>query len=42
VNLTDLSGDLDTTKITLADSPTVGSLYWTDVQISADLNIYGH
>jgi uncharacterized protein DUF6160 len=42
VNLTDLSGDLDTTNITLADSPTVGSLYWTDVQISADLNIYGH
>lgn len=42
VNLTDLSGDLDTTNITLADSPTVGNIYWTDVQISADLNIYGH
>jgi hypothetical protein len=42
VNLTDLSGDLDTTNITFADGPTIGSVYWTDVQISADLNIYGH
>ena len=42
VNLTDLSGDLDTTNITFADSPTIGNVYWTDVQISADLNIYGH
>ncbi len=42
VNLTDLSGDLDTTNITFADGPSIGSVYWTDVQISADLNIYGH
>lgn len=42
VNLTDLSGDLDTTNITFADGPTIGNVYWTDVQISADMNIYGH
>ena len=42
VNLTDLSGDLDTTSITFADGPAIGSVYWTDVQISADLNVYGH
>ena len=42
VNLTDLSGDLDTTNVTLAGGPSIGHVYWTDVQIRADLNIYGH
>ncbi len=42
VNLTDLSGDLDTTNIAFGNAPSVGDVYWTDVQITADLNIYGH
>ncbi|MDI9244825.1 DUF6160 family protein [Marinobacter sp. CHS3-4] len=42
VNLTDLSGDLDTTNITFAGGASIGDVYWTDVQVSADLNIYGH
>lgn len=42
VNLTDLSADIDTTNITFAGGPSIGSVYWTDVKIRADLNIYGH
>ena len=41
VNLTDLSGDLDTTNITFADGKT-DNVYWADLQISVDLKIYEH
>lgn len=42
VNLTDFSGDMDTTNIAFNNGPSIGSVYWTDVQIQADLDIYGH
>ena len=42
VNITDFSGDIDTTNIAFANDRSIGSVYWTDVQIQADLDIYGH
>ncbi|MFE8073445.1 DUF6160 family protein [Marinobacteraceae bacterium S3BR75-40.1] len=41
-NLTDASGDMDFTNITLGSAPSIGHVYLTDVSMQADLNVYGH
>lgn len=35
-------GDMDMTNITLGDAPTIGSLYITDMKVSANMVVYGH
>jgi len=42
VNVTDFSGDLDLTSITFGTSPSIGSLYMTDLTITANMDVYGH
>ncbi len=41
-NLTDASGDMDFTNITLGNAPAIGNVYLTDLSMRADLNVYGH
>ena len=42
VNLTDFSGDMDWTDVHFGQSPAIGDIYWTDLQVQANLKIYGH
>ncbi len=42
INLTDASGDIDLTNITLGNAPAIGNVYLTDLSMQANLNIYGH
>ncbi|WP_150913320.1 DUF6160 family protein [Marinobacter halotolerans] len=42
VNVQDFSGDLDLTSITMGNGVSIGSVYMTDLAITADMTIYGH
>jgi hypothetical protein len=43
VNLTDFSGDMDWTDVTFGEvRPSIGDVYWTDLQVQAELKVYGH
>ncbi len=42
VEVTDFSGDLDLTNITFGASPSIGSVYMTDLAVTANMDIYGH
>tara|TARA_R100000322_G_scaffold126530_1_gene83090 strand:- start:1026 stop:2009 length:984 start_codon:yes stop_codon:yes gene_type:complete len=42
VNVQDFSGDLDLTNITMGNGASIGSLYMTDVAVTAETVIYGH
>ena len=42
VNLTDASGDIDLTNITLGNTPAIGNVYLTDLSLQAKMDIYGH
>jgi Family of unknown function (DUF6160) len=42
VNIQDFSGDLDLTSITMGNGVSIGSVYMTDLAITADMTIYGH
>ncbi|TGN41571.1 DUF6160 family protein [Marinobacter confluentis] len=42
VNVTDFSGDLDLTNITFGTSPSIGSVYMTDLAVTATMDVYGH
>ncbi|MAL96931.1 DUF6160 family protein [Hydrocarboniclastica marina] len=43
VNLTDFSTDMDWMNVGWGNNmPTIGNIYWTDLQVQADLTIYGH
>lgn len=43
-NVKNFSGDLDLTDIRMGDAanPSIGSLYMTDLVVSADMTVYGH
>jgi hypothetical protein len=38
----DFSGDLDLTNITMGNGESIGSIYMTDLAVTADMTIYGH
>lgn len=42
VNVQDFSGDLDLTNITMGNGASIGSLYMTDVAVTAETVVYGH
>ncbi|QCF26228.1 DUF6160 family protein [Hydrocarboniclastica marina] len=42
VNVQDFSGDLDLTNITMGNDKSIGSLYMTDLSVTAETVIYGH
>lgn len=42
INITDMSGDMDVTNITLGTAPAIGALYFTDYAVVADVAVYGH
>lgn len=43
IKISDLSGDMDWTNVTFGEvRPAVGDVYWTDLQIQAELKVYGH
>jgi uncharacterized protein DUF6160 len=42
VNVQDFSGDLDLTNITMGNGISIGSVYMTDLAVTADMTIYGH
>lgn len=42
VNIQDFSGDLDLTNITMGNGQSIGSLYLTDLRVTAETVIYGH
>jgi hypothetical protein len=42
VNVQDFSGDLDLTNITMGSGASIGSVYMTDLAVTANMVIYGH
>lgn len=42
VNVQDFSGDLDLTNISMGNGVSIGSVYMTDLAVTADMTIYGH
>ncbi|MAL96832.1 DUF6160 family protein [Hydrocarboniclastica marina] len=42
VNVQDFSGDLDLTNITMGNGESIGSIYMTDLRVTAETVIYGH
>ncbi|MFE8069726.1 DUF6160 family protein [Marinobacteraceae bacterium S3BR75-40.1] len=42
VNVTDFSGDIDLTNITLGSAPAIGHVFMTDLSVQANMNVYGH